>query len=265
MSQSETADLTEFPRSRRARVLIVLIGIVIGQFILFGPSLVGKKILLPLDILATPTTYLPMTPEVEKITPHNPVLSDIVCQFEPERRFAIAELRAGRFPMWAPYQYCGAPVVWPRFSVFQWLGFVTPSPVIVAWVQLFEALVAGLGAYVFFRRVLGVGFWAATFPAWCYPMTAFFIIWLGLPTCAAVYWMPWLFTAVNETARHPGPHAVTGLAVTTALTLTSGHLDLAGQTLLAAGLFGLWCWRDSCPRQWLQIRGRRVLIFLTVG
>src|SRR5262245_23040147 len=126
----------EFPRGKGARALIVVLGLVLGQFILYGPSLLGKKILLPLDILATPTTYLPMTLEVEKITPHNPVLSDIICQFEPQRRFAVAELRAGRFPMWAPYQYCGAPMVWPRFSVFQWIGFITPSSVIVAWVQL---------------------------------------------------------------------------------------------------------------------------------
>lgn len=33
------------------RLTIVLLGILIGQFILYGPSLMGRKILLPLDIL----------------------------------------------------------------------------------------------------------------------------------------------------------------------------------------------------------------------
>src|SRR5258707_1255178 len=118
----DEADAGEFPRGKLTRLAIVLAGLVACQFVLYGPSLVGKKILLPLDILAAPGYYLPQTPEFTKIVPHNPVLSDIVCQFEPERRFAVEELRAGRFPMWAPYQYCGAPVVWPRFSVFQLLG-----------------------------------------------------------------------------------------------------------------------------------------------
>lgn len=265
MSQSSGSGSTEFPRSRSARVALVLLGIVLCQFVLFGPSLVGKRILLPLDILATPTTYLPMTPEVEAITPHNPVLSDIVCQFEPQRRFAVAELRAGRFPFWSPYQYCGAPAVWPKFSVFQWIGFLTPSPVILAWVQLAEALVAGLGAYVFFRRVLGVSFWAAAFPAWCYPLTAFFIFWTGFPTSVAAYWLPWLLTAVNEVVCHPRPRALAGLAVATALVLTGGHLDVAGQVLLASGLFALWRWAELCAGEWLRGSGRRILVFLTLG
>src|ERR1041384_86211 len=174
-STPHEADAQEFPRSRRVRCAIVLAGIIACQFILYGPSLVGKKILLPLDILATPGYYLPETAETQKIIPHNPLLSDLVTQFEPERRFAVEELRAGRFPMWAPYQYCGAACVWPRFPLFNLLSFLTPSPVILAWVALVEALVAGMGAYLFFRRALGVGFWAATIPAWCYPLTGFFI------------------------------------------------------------------------------------------
>lgn len=265
MSQPESFVAPEFPRTRRARLLLIVLGIVVGQFILYGPSLLGKKILLPLDILATPATYLPMTPEVEKLTPHNPVLTDLIFQFEPERRWANGELRAGRFPMWAPYQYCGAPVVWPRFSPFKWIGFLTPSPVILAWVQLVEALVAGLGAYVFFRRVLGVGFWAAAFPAWCYPLTAFFVFWLGYPTCAATYWMPWLFTAVEATIRRPGPRTVAVLSLITALVLVSGHLDLAGQVLLAAGLFALWRWIETSGRAWLHARARLILVRLTLG
>lgn len=265
MSQTENSVTVEFPRTRRARLVIIALGIIIGQFILFGPSLVGKKILLPLDILATPTTYLPMTPEVEQIKPHNPALTDLIFQFEPERRWAVGELRAGRFPMWAPYQYCGAPVVWPRFSPFKWIGMLTPSPVILAWVQMVEALVAGLGAYVFFRRALGVGFWAAAFPAWCYPMTAFFVFWAGYPTCAAAYWMPWLFTAVEEAVRRPGARAVGVLSLTTVLVLVSGHIDLAGQVLLASGLFALWRLFEATAGKWFQAQARRILLVLILG
>src|SRR5438094_604299 len=149
------------PKRRTGRLLIVLVGIIAGQAILYGPSLVGEKILLPLDLLAVPGVYLPKTPEAEEIVPHDVALSDLVLQFEPERRFSAAEIHAGRFPMWTTYQYAGSPLVWPKFSPFILLGCLVLSPVILAWVQLVEALVAGLGLYLFCRRALGVGYWPA--------------------------------------------------------------------------------------------------------
>ena len=66
------------PARRVRKLLILLAGIIVGQVILYGPSLAGRKILLPLDILALPGTYLPQTPEVAKIEPQNPSLSDMI-------------------------------------------------------------------------------------------------------------------------------------------------------------------------------------------
>ena len=234
---------------------VVFLGIVVGQFLIYGPSLVGRKILLPLDYLALPEVYLPRTAEVAKIVPHDATLSDLVLQFETDRRFAAGELRAGRFPFWAPYQYCGAPFVWPKYSPFLLLQTLTASPVIVAWAQLAAALVAGLGAYAFCRRALGVGFWAAAIPAWCYPLTGFFVFWQGFPTCAAAYWLPWLLLAVDEAVRRTRPLA---LSVATLLVLVSGHLDVAGQVLLISGLYAMWCWFDA-PRK------RSALLALILG
>ena len=93
----------------------MLLGIIAGQIILFGPALVGEKILLPLDILALPVVYLPKSPEVDKMVPHDRALSDLVLQFGPERRFTAAEIHHGRLPMWTTYQYTGSPLVWPIF------------------------------------------------------------------------------------------------------------------------------------------------------
>src|SRR6267142_1707517 len=79
--------ITFSPKNRAARLVLVLVGIMAGQAILYGPSLVGEKILLPLDILALPRVYLPRTPEVEKIIPHDAVLADLVLGSETARRF----------------------------------------------------------------------------------------------------------------------------------------------------------------------------------
>ena len=124
---------------RMSRWLIVLAGLILGQVILYGPSLAGRRVLLPLDILAQPDIYLPQTPETRKIEPQVGSLNDLVYLFEPERRFAVSELRLGRLPMWAPYGYGGAPFLWPKFSPFLAVECCAASPVVLAWAQLLAA------------------------------------------------------------------------------------------------------------------------------
>lgn len=59
-------------------IAIAVLGIVVGQAILYGPSLIGKKILLPLDLLAMPGSYLPLTEQYKNIVPHNVMQSDLI-------------------------------------------------------------------------------------------------------------------------------------------------------------------------------------------
>ena len=240
----------KFLNWKASKLLIVLAGVILGQAILYGPSLIGEKVLLPLDILTLKGFYIPPTPETVKIVPHNKILSDLVDNFEPARQFAISEIHQGRFPWWAPYQYGGVPFVWAKFSPFLLLECCTKSPVILAWGQIFAALVAGIGMYCFCRRTLQVGFWPATVCAWCYPLTAFFVLWQGFLTGLAVCWLPWLFLAVDRTIRGTHSLAAPGLSVVTFLTLISGQIDIAGQALLGSGIYAVWCLWDAHPGGW---------------
>ena len=260
---SEPMRAPNLPAPRRfARLLIVLAGITLGQAILYGPSLAGRKILLPLDMLAEPTYYLPQTPAVAKIEQHNVARSDLIDAAEPARRFAAAELHAGRLPMWNPFNFAGAPFIWPKFSPFLALQCVTASPVVLAWSQLLAAIVAGLGAYLFCRRVLAVSFWPAAIASWCYPLTGFFVLWQGYPTCLPVVWLPWMLLAVDKTVRGASALAPIGLSVVTGLVLINGQLDVAAQVLLASGLYGLWRLCDVHRRQWFQRPARKAALVL---
>ena len=235
-----------------SKLFVVLGGIILGQAILYGPSLIGKKVLLPLDLLTLRSYYIPSTPETVKIVPHNKILLDQLTQFEPARQFAISEIHEGRFPLWAPYHYGGVPFIWPKYSLFLLLECCTRSPVILAWTQLFAALVAGMGMYFFSRRVLMVSFWPAAVCAWCYPLTAFFVLWQGFLTGLAVYWLPWIFLLVDKTIRGASPSATISLSFVTFLVLTSGHIDVAGQVLLGSGIYAVWCLWDAHPGGWFH-------------
>ena len=265
MSDEHLSKPTKREMSRFTQWAIVLAGIVLGQAVLYGPSLIGQKILLPLDILASPNVYLPQTPEVTRIQPHNAILSDLIFLFEPERRFAVSELHAGRLPMWAPYHFAGAPFIWPKFSPFLAPQCLSASPMILAWGQLFAAIVAGTGICLFCRRVLVVGFWSATFAAWCYPLTAFFVLSQGFTLVLSLYWLPWILLAVNATVRRRHALAPVGLSVVTGFILTSGQLDVAAQVLLVSGCFAGWCWLDEYRGRWLTGTARRAVMLLAFG
>ena len=265
ISPAMTTANRKFADRKIVKFLIVIAGIILGQVVLYGPSLVGQKILLPVDILTHPGTYIPQTPETAKIVPHDMILSDLICPLEPARRFAVSEIHQGRFPTWAPYQYGGVPFVWPKFSPFLLLECCTRSPVILAWVQLCAALVGGAGMFCFCRKSLRVGFWPATVCAWCYPLTAFFVLWQGYFTALAVYWLPWIFRFVDQTVRKEGSLAPIGLSIVTALVLTSGQIDISGQVLLGSGFYGIWCWWDAYPGDWFHRKARSAIVMLMLG
>jgi hypothetical protein len=247
------------------RLALVVAGIVLGQVILFWPSLSGRKVLLPLDVLSVSGMYLPRVPGAESLDDGSIFLSDPVCLFEPLRRFAASEVHQGRFPAWIPYEFGGVPFIEPRFSPFAAIQFCSPSPIVLAWTQLAIALVAGLGAYAFFRRVLGVRFWPAAICAWCYPLTAFFVLWQGYTITSVVCWLPWILLAVDETIRGNIRWAPLGLAAVTFLILISGHLDICGQVLLASGLYALWRLGEVCLRQGRSVAVGRTVLKLAAG
>jgi len=224
------------------RLAIVAAGIVLGQVLLYGPSLIGRTVLLPVDLLTQPKWYLPQTPETAAVVPHSIVLSDPVLAIEPHRRFAAAELRAGRLPLWNPYNYTGTPMArWAPFSPYNLLYALLPEPIGLAWIQLLKSLLAGLGAYFFFRRAMAVGFVPAAAGGVCYPVTGFFVLWQGFPLAEVVAWFPWMLLATDRAVRRPSGLGGPALAAATAAVLWSGKVDVAGQVLLASGVYALWC------------------------
>ena len=223
------------------RLAIVILGILVGQAALYGPSLIGSRILLPLDILAQDNVYIPKSPGLGSAPPHNFVLSDLVLQKEPNRLFAAKEIRSGRFPLWNPYQYTGVPHTWLKLSPFSLLGDLTESPKVLPWIQLLVALLAGLGAFAFCRRSLALSFWPSAITAWCHPLTAFFIFWLGYAHPHTLLMLPWLLLAVDRTIHTRASPAPIGLSLLTGLTLISVSPDMAGQVMIVVGLYALWC------------------------
>jgi hypothetical protein len=248
-----------------AGIAIAVLGIVVGQAILYGPSLIGKKILLPLDLLAAPGAYLPLTEQYKNIIPHNATQSDLILGFEPVRKALSEELTAGRFPLWTPHLFAGTPGFRLSLSPAWLLAFLIVSPVVLAWTQLILALIAGLGMYYFCRRILGLSPWPSVIAAWCYPLTGAYVLWVGQLLPAVMCWLPWSLSAVDRAVRAPRGWGGPALGIMTVMLLLSGAMDIAGQVLLASGLYALWCIWDEYRSQAFSLKGLRILGILALA
>lgn len=241
---TEHALLRDGPRTRLVRALVLLLVVLVPQCVLFGPSLVGAKILLPLDILKTRGTYLPVDLDAPAYRPQDVILADLVFELELERRYAVESIRSGRIPLWIPYNYCGTPFLAANHtSVFyplRVLDYLFPGPVVIAWVQLAKALLAGLGAYLFLRRALQLGFWSATFAAALWPCTGFLVLWAGFTISQVGAHLPWMLLCADECVKKPRSLWPVALALATGVLLVSGHASIAAHVLLATGLYALF-------------------------
>jgi hypothetical protein len=236
--RNRESPLSMEPR-RGLRAVILIAGLALCQAVLYGESLLGQKILLPLDLLARHNYYLPAGHDLAGTPSHNPGLSDRLLQYEPERRFAASELRAGRVPQWNPYGFAGAPLgSLTTYSPFNLIYYLFPHPVALAWLEFCVALAAGLGTHLFFRRVIGVGFWPAAIGAWVFPLSGFFALWQGFSMLHAVAWLPWVLLGTDAAVRNPKGWGGPGLALASACAMSGGQLAM--QVLLASGLFGVW-------------------------
>ena len=113
-----------------------LAALVIPQAVLFGPSLVGERILLPLDILTAIDPRVMSQPDSPEAKPWNWMLSDQVTQHEPWRRYVSQSVRNGRLPLWHPANFGGYPILAANqtaiFSPYRLLDYLWPGPEAVA-------------------------------------------------------------------------------------------------------------------------------------
>lgn len=228
------------------RLTIVVFAILAPQVVLYAPSLFGGKIALPVNLLHDLTANDGASPGELNLALWDPLAS-----YEPFRKFLAAEVRAGRMPLWNPYIFCGVPLFTNTFGPSQWPYYIWPDPGVLAWIVLLKSLVAGGGAFLFFRRVTQSGFWTAVFGAAIYPLTYFFVLWQYFVIGSACIWLPWLLLFTDATVRRPGGWAPVGVALTTCAIVLEGLGAPWPHMLLASGLYALWCVHDQYGwRQW---------------
>ncbi len=173
----------------------------------------------------------------------NPALSDVTQWFHPALLWSGAEIRAGRFPLWVPYAYTGAPFFAnPQTALLfplTWLAWLLPAAAALTLITTLKLVGAGLAAYWLLRGGLGVGATAALVGALGFEYSTTLVGWAGWAFGSTLMFLPLTF-AVVERVRAPGTRRwVAALAATVALAIFAGYPQGAFHALLAAGAWAL--------------------------
>jgi len=209
---------------------------------------------------------------------------DVFTYFYPYRAFLSQAIRDGRFPLWNPYLFLGAPffadsqagALYPFNLMFAWL----PVPYQVSAAIALHIALAGLFAYLFARRSLRLGRAGAFTASAVFALGGFLLAQtehvnqVSISTYLPL--MLYLWDSVRE--RSAGLAAfrkikaafwpASALAGVVALCVLAGHAQSLYICLVAAAVYALWPalagWAnaDRAGRRALAVRAGLALVAL---
>ncbi len=180
-----------------------------------------------------------------KLTFTNLILArgDVFLYFYPNWNYAAAAIRQGRLPLWNPYLFMGVP-----FFANSQTGVLYPLNLALAWLSTTRAInltiilhvwLAGAGAYIFARRSLGLGRWAAWLGAVTFALGGYLSAQVEhVNQFQALSWLPFLFTFFDlALGRWQWAFA---LAAVVTIQLLAGHSQSVFISLVGLGVYALW-------------------------
>lgn len=200
---------------RSALVLIAL------PLVFTAPAVFTNRAYAPLDLIHVSAPFGSNDP----VSVHNSILTDVSHQIIPWNLAVRESVRAGEWPLWNRLMLAGdalaasgQPAPYYPVTILSWL---LPLPHALTFAAVMGFFVAGLGAYLFFRR-LSLPEIAALFgaAAWMYATPVVF--YLEWPLGASLGLLPLVLFGAEWLVRDAVPGAV---ALTVALTLLifAGH------------------------------------------
>src|SRR5205085_11795560 len=135
------------------------------------------------------------------------VLRDHFDYFQPLRWFTSQELRAGRLPLWNPYNASGEPwLANPQTGVFYpptWLFLIIPFPAAYMLFLLLHLVILGWGGYLLFSRTVSEGTALAGAVALMFSGPVLSLLDIN-NNLASLAWVPIVIWCAAEGARRRG-------------------------------------------------------------
>jgi len=190
---------------------------------------------------------------------------DVFTYFYPYREHAAEALRTGRFPLWNPYLFLGAPffaniqtaVLYPLNAVYLLMEPVTRA--LNASILLHVMLLA-MFTYAFARISVGLGRWGAFAAAAVFSLGGFVGAQVShINQLNAAAWLPLILLLFDRAWRRRSATwaMLTGLAV--GVQLLAGHTQESYLSLAALGLYALFLALSEMRSRGAEGQGRKLL------
>jgi hypothetical protein len=216
------------------------------------------RTLSPADILLATYPWRALAPGVE---PANPTLVDVAYLFHPWTLWAAGEIQQGRFPLWNPHAFAGAPFFANPHSALlfplTWLAWVLPAPLALTLMTAGKLALAGLAMYALLRG-LGASPAPALVGATSFQWNGSLAAWVGWTNSTPALLLPLAFLCVERLRTAPSLRPAAGLALVVAL---AGFAGYPQGLLLCLAALGAWtaCRAGGAPAGALRVLGGSAL------
>jgi hypothetical protein len=227
------------PRWRRSEWPVTLLTAL--PLLIFGRSLQPGRIFSAADNLFLVYPWHALEPSA---VPQNSLLTDRTYVFEPWLIYAARQIHNGRFPLWNPHAYAGAPLLGNFQSALLFpltaLAYAVPVQTALGMIAILKIVIAGLSMY-WMLGVLGLEPLAATAGALAFMFSGCMIVWLGWPVTNVAIWLP-LLVGLTERLRETGAWRYAGwLSLVVGVQFLGGHPEMSFFILVLTGCYALFC------------------------
>jgi hypothetical protein len=213
--------------------------------VLFGPCLVGGRVLLPLGLLASAAPFERLASGAPPPS-SNPLHADLLLQIQPWLGRVREAYGAGEWPLWNALAGAGEPLLGnPQAQALQplaWLALPLEPAAQAGFLAALRVLLAFVFCFLLVRR-LGLSEPSALLAAGAYVLGGFLQGWLGWPlaNCAAL--LPALLYAVVLVEERGARRDRALLVAAVAALLVAGHPESELHVLLFTAVFAAARWR----------------------
>lgn len=236
---SRAAHLRQQLANANLPMLVLIASALLFLAVRLGPSLVGDRVFLGLDVLRL---FPPWNFENDRPVNSMWFVTDHVDSMIPALHEIQQRLMVGDWASWSNLTSGGDPLLSvPSLGVLtpgRWLYLVLPTWLAPAWSKLIELGFASTFTFLFARRLRASTF-AAAVACVIYPLTGFMIGWNNYPQVAVGAVIPMLFWSVERFLQQPTRRSLVPVAMASALLLFGGFPAVAGQAFYAVGGYAL--------------------------
>ncbi len=231
---------------------MVLAVLLLVPLLIFFPTSLGNKTLIPADNLFQWAPWSHYAATYEAAVPHNELLSDLLLENYAWKRFLLQSIAEREIPLWNPYLFSGTPFLaagqHSALYPFSLIYLIMPLERAYGLFTISQLFLAGASMYLF-ARVLRMTRGGALMAAVIYQLCSYMLVSVDFPmVLAASAWLPFLLAMIELVIRQQPalggrPATLPWVALGAAglgVQLLAGHGENSYFTLLVMGLYAAW-------------------------